>query len=160
LVTNIHFDWIDDTAPQFIGRNPIPDIRVGLSMLGASGHGNLVGLTDVKWVNNIMAPDATVAIEDPAEHPVVALDDDDFGYKGTTTTIWQSMIHELGHALGLDHNPLDPTSIMNPVISRNNPLPDNQDIAAIQSLYGAPTKPLNISEAETNVLAGLFNSLG
>ena len=47
--------------------------------------------------------------------------------------------HELGHALGLDHNPADPDAVMNPTAGpANNAGPDQSDIQAIQSLYGAP----------------------
>lgn len=44
-------------------------------------------------------------------------------------------LHEIGHALGLDHIE-DPNSIMNPFLGKLRNL-QSLDIAAIQSLYGA-----------------------
>ena len=95
-----------------------------------------VGDTEYNWDANKFLPDNLVNIEDPNETKTTQLMVIS-KYNGTTATMFQSMIHELGHTLGLDHNPNDPNSIMNPNLSSKNPFPDNNDVAALQSLYGA-----------------------
>ena len=72
-------------------------------------------------------------------------------------TMLQAFLHELGHALGLDHNPDDPFSIMNPTMTSANPVPDAQDVAAIQSLYGAPARPLILSANDSGTLHALLS---
>lgn len=46
-----------------------------------------------------------------------------------------TMLHEIGHALGLDHDPSDPHSIMNPV-TINDSCVDQNDIDQMRFLYG------------------------
>ena len=138
-VANVHFNFIQDNA-----QHPA-DIRVGLADLNSTKLGQpgmtFVGDTDIIWdANNKFLPDNLVTVEDPSETPTTQLSDGDQKYTGTDTTMFQSMVHELGHALGLDHNPNDPNSVMNPTGNGQNTLPDANDIKAIQSLYGAPTQ--------------------
>lgn len=151
IAANVKFDGITDT-PDTVGA---ADIRVGLADLSPKTM-QFIGKTHTHWdtTTNHYLPDNLVTIEDPTETPVTALDDGDYQYDGFTTTVLQDLIHEFGHALGLAHNPDDPTSVMNPVIGKSNPLPDNQDIAAIQSLYGKPVgNPLaSISSTELATL--------
>lgn len=162
-VANIHFDFITDVPPTG-GEHQPAGIRVGLSELGKGLDQptmGFIGDTEVKWVaGNIFTNDNVVSVEDPTEHPVTTLSDGDFRYDNTNATMFQAFIHELGHAIGLDHNPDDPNSIMNPQLGSSNPLPDAQDVAAVQSLYGAPTKPLTISAAEQTTLNGLLHGVG
>ena len=144
-MANVHFDYVPDSPTL----HDAPDIRVGLADLNQNLHHSPMtfiggtttnsGLTTTYWdSHNHYIPGTTVTVEDPTEHPVVALPNGDFQYVGTTATMFQDFIHEMGHALGLLHNNSDPTSIMNPLLSASNPLPDHADIVAIQSLYGAP----------------------
>ncbi len=57
----------------------------------------------------------------------------------TSFLLLATAIHELGHGLGLDHNPEDPSAVMFPSYDAFNPKtalsPD--DIAGVQALYGA-----------------------
>jgi predicted Zn-dependent protease len=47
-----------------------------------------------------------------------------------------TLIHELGHVLGLDHDPEDPRSIMYPNNSRALPRIQTQDLKILRRLYG------------------------
>ena len=164
VAANVHFNFSQD-APVGTPNTQQPDIRVGLGDIQSALDDptmTFVGDTHFRWdANNKFMPDNLVTIEDPEENPVTSLKDGDFQYNGTTATMFQSMIHELGHALGLAHNPNDPNSIMNPLLSSKNALPDDNDVAAIQSLYGAPTKgPVFGSQAELDFLHGLVQGAG
>jgi hypothetical protein len=88
---------------------------------------------------------------------VTPLANGDLSYDGTVSTMLQVLLHELGHALGLDHNADDPSSIMNPTSTSENPVPDAQDIAAIQSLYGAPAQPLSLPPTDSEALHALLS---
>jgi hypothetical protein len=44
---------------------------------------------------------------------------------------------------------------MNPVSMASNRVPDAQDVAALQSLYGAPTTPLTLSQPDMTALTNL-----
>jgi hypothetical protein len=150
-VANVHFDFVQDVPTSNAGSpQQAPDVRVGLAdlqkALGAQPGMTFVG--DTNWnadANNHFLPDTIIGIEDPKESPATQLSDGDLQFNGTTATMFQAMLHELGHALGLDHNPNDPNSIMNPTLSSKNPLPDANDISAVQSLYGAPTQQLSFT---------------
>lgn len=73
-------------------------------------------------------------------------------YQGGTGTVFQDFVHELGHVLGLLHNTGDTNSVMYPVTSGKNILPDASDIATIQSLYGKLTSAPVLSSAEIATL--------
>ena len=57
-------------------------------------------------------------------------------------TLFQTIVHEVGHALGLDHNYADPYSVMDDGTHETANLSiDLNDVAAIQKIYGAPVTP-------------------
>jgi hypothetical protein len=153
-VANIQFLNIPD------GIVPEADIRVGVSALnthlGLPNTMGFIGYTEYHYSNlNQFSQDTTVTVEDPAEHPLVALPNGDFQYANTSATVFQVLLHELGHGLGLAHNSADLTAIMNPVSMASNRVPDAQDVAALQSLYGAPTTPLALSLPDMTALTNL-----
>jgi Matrixin len=121
-----------------------------------------VGSTHWSWSGSNFLPGTVLGVEDPHETPLVALANGDFQYWSYSTDLQQVFEHELGHALGLDHNPADPNAVMYPIEGpSNNSGPDASDIQAIQSLYGAPApQPNFIYDANAamvpqNNLAGL-----
>lgn len=149
---NIDFVTVPDTAAT--------DIRVGVAALAKHiGSPSMGFIGQTSWSvdvrTNHFLPNTKVTIDDPADWGVTALPDGNFVYTGTQSTIFQDLLHEIGHAIGLDHNSADPTSIMNPVISASNPVPNAQDVAAVRSLYGASTGTVVMSQADINTLARL-----
>jgi hypothetical protein len=153
-VANITFQFVPDDQVS------VPDIRVGLAELGADTRTmQFIGYASYHWnvgAGNFL-PNTLVAVEDPLEKPVTPLANGDLSYDGTVSTMLQVLLHELGHALGLDHNADDPSSIMNPTSTSENPVPDAQDIAAIQSLYGAPAQPLSLPPTDSEALHALLS---
>jgi hypothetical protein len=151
LYANIKFI----TAPDAASSSQSADIRVGMAFLHPPPT---LGGTSYRWATatDKFLPDTTVRIEDPAETPITKLSNGDYHYNGygSGSTIFQDLLHELGHALGLNHNSNDQTSVMYPVAT--SLVPNAQDIAAIQAIYGAP-KPHSVvlTSSEITTLKGL-----
>lgn len=51
------------------------------------------------------------------------------------------MTHEVGHALGLEHDAADSGSLMAPTYVAGRRAPQANDVARIQQLYGKPARP-------------------
>jgi hypothetical protein len=154
-VANVAFEYTLD-AP-YGGPQPPADIRVGLADINAAlGQPPMAFInyaqTPIDPASNHFMPDALLAVEDPNEAPTTTLPDGDQQYNGTSATMFQAMIQDIGHALGLGTNVNDPNSIMNPALGPQNLLPDINDITAIQSLYGAPTHPTLVGPAAAYTL--------
>ena len=126
-VVNLTFQEVSDSTPGV-------DVRVGWGVFS----GGQVGETDYAYRGGAAAtfqPGVTVRLEDPSSRPVGTAAN--AAYWGTSTTLYEVMLHEFGHALGLDHS-TDPNATMYPTLGPNNANLDAADIAGIQALYGAP----------------------
>ena len=111
------------------------DIRIGFGKLGTATTGT-IGATSYGYTGVTLIRDVIVQLEDPSESAVVRTGTG-YVYQSYGTTLFQLALHEIGHALGLDHNS-DPASVMNPTPGAGDQDLDANDIAAIQALYGAP----------------------
>ncbi len=130
-VANIHFVNVGDYGTSNVSA---ADIRVGLGKLPS------IGFTAYSWdANNQFASGTMVALDDVGPGNVTALDNGNVNYTGTQGTVFQDLLHELGHALGLDHNHYSSASIMNPTMTSANPYINWQDATALRALYGAPS---------------------
>lgn len=141
---------------QLVPDSPTVDIRVGFAMLHPAQGGD-IGTTYWSWSGPYFRPGTVVAAEDPAEVPLIPQPFGDFRYSGYLTGLLQAFEHEFGHALGLAHNPSDPSAVMYPSEGpANNSGPDLSDIQAIQSLYGPPAPRLQfITIVREDYLTGL-----
>jgi hypothetical protein len=158
VVTKAAAAWSAVSGIQFqlVPDSPTVDIRVGFAMLH-SAQGGDIGTTYWSWSGPYYRPGTVVAAEDPAEVPLVPQTSGDFRYSGFSTGLLQAFEHELGHALGLAHNPSDPNAVMFPSEGpANNSGPDQSDIVAIQALYGPPAPRLEfIKIVREDYLTGL-----
>ncbi|MDP9097344.1 MAG: matrixin family metalloprotease [Pseudomonadota bacterium] len=125
-VSNLTFQHVSDAKPGV-------DIRIGWGLFS----GSQIGETDYSYQLGGSArftAGTLVLLEDPAAKPVgTSLGST---YQGTSTTLYEVILHEFGHALGLDHS-TDPLATMYPYLGPTNGNLDASDIAGIQSLYGA-----------------------
>lgn len=128
LVSNLVFVQSADS--------PAVDIRIGW----AEVSGSEIGETVFSYLNTtgqalVFQPGTVLKLEDPATTPVgTALGDI---YQGTTATLYQITLHELGHALGLAHS-ANPADVMYPALGPADTDLSPADIAGIQFLYGSP----------------------
>jgi hypothetical protein len=119
------------------------DIRVGWGKFGTGQ----VGSTDYSYFqssNETFLPGVTVRLEDPSERALSG-----GTYAGTATTLYEVALHEIGHALGLDHS-TDPNATMYPSLGPANVNLDASDIQGMQALYGAAAASIN-SQTVANV---------
>lgn len=140
-------DVIDLTFVQVPDTTPGVDIRIGWASFATSQ----VGETDYSYslgAPETFTPGVSVRLEDPASLPLSA--GPAATYQGTSTTLYQVALHELGHALGLDHS-TDPTAIMYPSVGSGNPDLGTSDLLGIHTLYAPP------AFAMTDAASGVSN---
>ena len=136
--SGVTFYQVADSQPQATA----PDIRIGLGdLLGQPGQTDTIGLTDYYYYQSTdtFASGVYVALQDPAVTPLQADGSGTLLYAGTDSSFYQVILHEIGHALGLDHDTTDTSAVMYPVAMSTNRELGASDIAGIDSLYGANT---------------------
>ena len=112
-------------------------IRIGFGEFGAGA--SQIGETDYSYYTGTpetFVPGVTVRVEDPVEHGLSTATGTAI-YSGTQTSLYQVILHEVGHALGLNHS-TDVNAIMFASAGTVNRDLDASDTAGIQALYGAP----------------------
>jgi hypothetical protein len=109
------------------------DIRLGFGNFDTSASG-VLGYTGFQTQDGQIQPGVTIRLEDPSQDALLTSLTGTLAYSGTQGTLYQTILHEIGHALGLADN-ADPNSVMYYQASDNTTL-DSTDIAGIQSLYG------------------------
>jgi len=140
-VANVHFVNVDDSGSTAASA---AEIRVGLAQLSSMGF---IGYTSYSWDgHNNFRNGTVVALNDVGAGNVTSLANGNARFNGDEATVFQDLLHELGHALGLAHNPYNPASIMNPTLGSSNPYINSQDATALRALYGAPSASA-VSEA-------------
>ena len=149
---NIGFQQVASGAPA--------DIEIGWGALeagsGADTSGDTIGLTSYyATVANQFSPGITVELEDPTQR-ALASSAQGYTWQGTDSTLYQVSLHELGHALGLNHS-TDPTAVMYPTAQTTNPGLSIADIAGMQQLYGAPAgADIGLDDTSDNLSVGLI----
>jgi hypothetical protein len=124
---------IADVQFQQVPDGPGADIRIGFGDLLPSS----IGKVWYEWQGDTFVPGTVLQVENPQHTPLQNTDLGP-GYVGYQTLLLQDLIAQIGHAIGLGNSIDDPNSIGYPVLGLNNLLPDSNDIAAIQSIYGPP----------------------
>ena len=143
----------DDVAGitlQQVADSASADIRIGFATFGPTAA--QIGLTSYSYTTGTtqaFVPGVTVEIEDPAEHAVSGTSTS-AQYAGTQTSLYQVIVHEVGHALGLAHT-TDTSAVMYAVATAQNRVLDASDLDGIHALYGAP------SFAMTDTTTGVSN---
>jgi predicted Zn-dependent protease len=127
-VADVTFQQIPDSADQ----SQAADIRLGFANVA---NGSEIGLTAYRSEGSSFLSGVSVFLEDPATDPLVPSGSGTFTYQGTTTQLYQVVLHEIGHALGLNHSS-DPNAIMYPTLGPLNQTLDASDIAGIDAIYG------------------------
>jgi len=109
------------------------DIRIGWGNFDTTKTG-VIGYTSFQMDGGQFQPNTIIRLEDPRQDALVTGTDGQLTYSGTTSELYQVVLHEIGHALGLADNP-DPNSIMYYASGPSNRTLDNTDVAGIKALY-------------------------
>ncbi|RYI01168.1 MAG: matrixin family metalloprotease, partial [Acetobacteraceae bacterium] len=136
-VADIHFIEVADSANYAA----LANIRIGFGNLNPAMT-QQIGLTSFYQMNNHFNNDVIVRIEDPSYVNLYFNASGALLYAGYDTSFYQVALHEIGHALGLDHS-TEPTATMYPVLGAANRGLTASDIAGVTTLYGAAINPLH-----------------
>jgi predicted Zn-dependent protease len=144
VASGLTFEKVADTNQS--------DIRLGWGDFNTSSTG-VVGHTSCQAQSGQLLPGVIIRLEDPAQDSLVAGTGNTLTYSGTDANLYQVILHEIGHALGLADND-DPNSVMYyEATGANNTLARN-DVAGIQTLYGSPTLATQALQAAASELSG------
>lgn len=106
-------------------------IRVGFEAFAQAGE---LGETDYHSARGAFSNDTVVRLLDPAASPLTLGADGQFYYQAYNVTLMQVTLHEIGHALGLDHT-TDAATVMYPYAWSYNRDLAAGDIQGINTLY-------------------------
>jgi hypothetical protein len=140
---NINFGLVSDGGQAFgVGKAIQDDPRFGDIRVGAVPIGSdVLAVTSPFDYFNTYSGDVVINSAQPI---------------GTTYSLYAVALHEAGHALGLPDND-DPNSVMYEYYTGANTTLDANDIAAIQSLYGA--RPANNANNTLATAASYISSV-
>ena len=110
------------------------DLRLGWGdLLGTGGE---IGQATYSATGGQFNPDLLIRLEDPALDPLLPASGliGGLAYSGTDSSLYQVALHEVGHALGLDHS-TDPAAVMYPVAQgAANQVLDASDVSGVEAL--------------------------
>ncbi|QDG74952.1 matrixin family metalloprotease [Labrenzia sp. PHM005] len=124
VVANISFSEVTDAS----------DVQIRFAMDAIDGASNTLGFADTSFTSI----DGGATWTNTRSHIIY-----DTAESWTTTSFLSTSIHEIGHSLGIDHSDV-PGSIMQAVTIGDNygTALTQDDINAVQTLYGANSDPL------------------
>ncbi|WP_186237514.1 beta strand repeat-containing protein [Burkholderia gladioli] len=142
--------WAAASGLQFdeVSASSSADISINWADLNAPSTGE-VGYTTFEATKGVIASGASISLESTTQDALVSGNDGSQTYAGTDATFYQTVLHEIGHALGLADN-ADVNSIMNYDLTSSNRTLDQTDINAIEALYGSSAQ----TAALIQVMAG------
>lgn len=152
--------WSRATGLQFVYApqdSASVDIRIGWGVLAPpTATGREIGETDYSYytATNNFAPDVLVRLLDPTQLALstssgtLAYNDPD------ATTLYQIALHEIGHAIGLAHDPIDPDAVMYPYVSGLNRQLAPVDMQGAQAIYGVPQAAFVDIGANQEIVSG------
>jgi predicted Zn-dependent protease len=125
-------------------------IRVGFGPFVLNGE---LGETDYRYTGGVFKNDTLIRLLDPAVSPLALDAAGLYEYTDYGATLMQVILHEIGHALGLDHT-TDPSTIMYPYASSSNRDLAAGDIDGINALYPYPLTIAAVQPAQDAGAAG------
>lgn len=141
-VSGLSFSEVSDTADS--------GIRIGFGVFASSSE---IGETRVLSRNGTLTNDTIIRLLDPRISPLTLVNGT-WTYTQLNATLYQVAVHEIGHALGLDH-PSDSTQVMASVATSANRDLGYGDIEGIDTLY--PLYTVTAANALQEVSASTTN---
>ncbi|WP_369050699.1 matrixin family metalloprotease [Burkholderia gladioli] len=146
--------WAAASGLQFqeVSSSASTDISINWADLNTASTGE-VGYTTFKAAHGVIASGASINLESTDQDAMTSSADGGQIYAGTDATFYQTVLHEIGHALGLADN-ADSGSVMNYDLTSGNRTLDQTDIDAIQALYGSSAQTAALIQAMAGGRAG------